>query len=163
MTQAEGNTGWHSSWHDTATGDIVRGHQESFPPQDMTQHKITGFSFPKFFQERCEYPTMHLHCISGCSKAQQPLWVTFNYCRPFGDVFTFSSLDDSTLISIWNYTISSLGSWLRLDVFLFCFFSHFPNFSSLAEPRGGPGEKFKELLEPCEHFKLHKFGWRGFF
>lgn len=49
-------------------------------------------------------------------------------------------------------------------MFFFSAFSHFPNFPGLAEPRGGPGKKFKQLLEPCEHFKLHKFGWSwGFF
>lgn len=48
---------------------------------------------------------------------------------------------------------------------LFFFLLHFPNFSQtgLAEPRGGPGEKFNLQLEPDEHFKFHTLGWRAFF
>lgn len=47
----------------------------------------------------------------------------------------------------------------------FFFLLHFPNFSQtgLAEPRGGPGEKFNLQLEPDEHFKFHTLGWRAFF
>ena len=50
-------------------------------------------------------------------------------------------------------------------VSLLFFFLHFPNFSQtgLAEPRGGPGEKFNLQLEPDERFKLHTLGWRAFF
>lgn len=58
------------------------------------------------------------------------LWVTFNYCKLFGAVLKYSSLDDSILISIWNYPIISSGS--------FFFFLHSPNFpqTGLAEQRG---------------------------
>lgn len=129
----------------------------------MTQHEVTGSSF---LPQRHEYPMTQLDRISNCSHPHQPLWVTFNYCRPFGAALKYSYLDDSILISIWNYPIISSGSWLRLDVFLsFFFLLHFPNFSQtgLAEPRGGPGEKFNLQLEPDEHFKLHTLGWRAFF
>lgn len=46
--------------------------------------------------------------------------------------------------------------WL-FSFFLFYTFLIFPQ-TGLAEPRGGPEEKFKQLLEPDERFKLGKFG-----
>lgn len=76
-------------------------------PLGMTQRKVTDLSFRSFSQESLEYPMAQLYHTSSFS---QPLWVTFNYCKPFGAVLKLSSLDDNILISIWNYPIISPGS-----------------------------------------------------
>lgn len=107
---------WHSSWRDAATGDEAGGHQESHPPTGPDSAQ----SYRLFLSPRDTWMSNDaVKCASNRSQPHRLLWVTFNYCRPFGAVLKFSSLDYSILISIWNYPITSSGSWLCLDVFFF--------------------------------------------
>lgn len=144
----------HSNWWQSErTSGVIS-------PPVVTQHKVTDFFL---LPERHEYPMMQLDCVSKLKPTAsahvsdiqllQALWCCSQIFF-LGRQHSHFHMKLSHHFS-WQLTVAWCG-------FFFYTFLIFPQ-TGLAEPRGGPEEKFKQLLEPDEHFKLGKFGWRGFF
>lgn len=73
----------------------------------------------------------------------------------FSHIF-FSSLGDSSLISIWNCPIISAGRWLQLDFFfyIYTFLISHPK-GRISSAKWASREKFKQLIKPDESINLH--------
>lgn len=141
---------WHKWWLSDKTSAAA-----SLP--DVNLQKLSRFSFLSFSKNWKKEKNMKQLCLFVSTAAppvsgiqlMRALWYCFQI---FVHVWQFSHFFMKLFHHfLWQWSMA----W--------CVSFYFPNFPSLAEPRGGSEKSLKQLFKPDEHFKLHKFGWRVLF